>query len=117
MARVPRDVANPWKHEIILIPSDHAPIETEPPTHHRTNCMHIDITPTGGIDAAMEEIIRLGGRVKESPSLYPDPERTTTTDRSSTGRSCRIPSAMSSASSTTSQQKNQTLPSLPPTRV
>ena len=64
---------NPWKHEIILINTDAAPIETEPPSHHQTNRVHIDITPTNGVDAAIEEILQLGGSVKKPPSLYPRP--------------------------------------------
>ena len=37
-----------YKHEIILIHTDNAPIETPVPTHHHTNCVHIDITPNHG---------------------------------------------------------------------
>jgi Glyoxalase-like domain len=63
----------PWKHEMILIKSDAAPIQSEPPTHHRTNSVHIDITPNDGVDAAIEQILELGGSVKKPPSLYPRP--------------------------------------------
>ena len=64
---------DPRKHELILIHTDHAPIRTEPPTHHDTNRVHIDITPTDGIDTAIPLIMELGGRVKKRPSLYPRP--------------------------------------------
>ncbi len=67
---------NPRKHEIILIHTDHAPIETPVPTHHQTNCVHVDITPNHGVDAAIVEILALGGRVKKPPSLYPRPNAT-----------------------------------------
>ena len=63
----------PWKHELILINSDAAPIQTEAPTHHRTNPVHIDITPNDGVDTAIQQILDLGGSVKKSPSLYPRP--------------------------------------------
>jgi hypothetical protein len=65
-----------YKHEIILIHTDHAPIETPVPTHHQTNCVHVDITPNHGVDAAIVEILALGGRVKKPPSLYPRPTAT-----------------------------------------
>lgn len=35
--------------------------------------MHIDITPHGGVDRAIEQILALGGSVKKAPSLYPRP--------------------------------------------
>jgi hypothetical protein len=63
----------PWKHELILINCDAAPIQTEAPTHHRTNPVHIDITPTGGVDTAIGQILDLGGSLKKPPSLYPRP--------------------------------------------
>jgi hypothetical protein len=63
----------PRKHELILVNAAAAPIETEPPSHHRTNPVHLDITPTHGVDAAIEEILALGGSVKKPPSLYPRP--------------------------------------------
>ncbi len=65
--------SDPWKHEMILIESNAAPIETEAPTHHRTNAVHIDITPNDGVDAAIRQIVDLGGSVKKRPSLYPRP--------------------------------------------
>ncbi len=65
--------ADPWKHEIILINTERAPIQSEPPTHDRANCVHIDIAPANGVDAAIDEILRLGGTVKKPPSLYPRP--------------------------------------------
>ena len=65
--------SQPRKHEIILINTDTAPIRTEAPTHHDTNRVHIDITPTDGVDAAIEQILELGGSVKKPPSLYPRP--------------------------------------------
>ena len=63
----------PRKHEMILINTDTAPIQAEEPTHHRTNRVHIDITPNDGVDAAIELILELGGSVKKPPSLYPRP--------------------------------------------
>ena len=66
----------PRKHEIILIHTDQAPIQTTVPTHHDTNCVHIDITPTHGVDAAIPEILALGGTLKKAPSLYPRPTAT-----------------------------------------
>ena len=41
------------------------------PSHPNTNRMHIDITPTNGIDAAIEQIQLLGDSVKRPPRLYP----------------------------------------------
>ena len=38
--------------------------------------MHIDITPTHGVDAAIPEILALGGTLKKAPSLYPRPTAT-----------------------------------------
>lgn len=58
---------------MILIHTDHAPIQTPMPSHHQANCMHIDIKPTNGIDAAIEQILLLGGTVKKPPSLSPRP--------------------------------------------
>ena len=66
----------PRKHEIILIHTDHAPIQTAVPTHHETNCVHVDITPNHGVDAAIPEILALGGTLKKAPSLYPRPTAT-----------------------------------------
>ena len=63
----------PRKHHIILIHTDHAPIQTAVPTHHDTNCVHVDITPNHGVDAAITEILALGGTLKKAPSLYPRP--------------------------------------------
>jgi hypothetical protein len=37
------------------------------------NRCHVDITPTNGIDEAIERIIALGGSVRKPPSLYPRP--------------------------------------------
>ena len=65
--------SQPRKHEMILINTDAAPIHTEAPTHHHTNRVHIDITPNDGVDAAVEQILLLGGSVKKPPSLYPRP--------------------------------------------
>jgi len=64
---------DPPQHHLILIHSDAAPIQTEAPTHHDTNRVHIDITPTGGIDTAIPQILELGGTIKKPPSLYPRP--------------------------------------------
>ena len=47
----------PRKHELILINTDTAPIQTEQPTRHQTNRVHIDITPNDGVDAAIERIV------------------------------------------------------------
>jgi hypothetical protein len=58
---------------MILIHTDAAPIQAEQPTHHQTNRVHIDITPTDGVDVAIERILELGGSVKKPPSLYPRP--------------------------------------------
>lgn len=64
---------DPPQHHLILIRTDTAPIQTEPPTHHETNRVHIDITPVDGIDAAIPQILALGGTIKKPPSLYPRP--------------------------------------------
>jgi catechol 2,3-dioxygenase-like lactoylglutathione lyase family enzyme len=64
---------DPWKHEIILQKVEEAPVEVAMPDHRRTNPMHIDITPDGGIDRAVDQIVELGGSVKKPPSLYPRP--------------------------------------------
>lgn len=64
---------DPWKHEIILQRTDNAPVEVAIPSHHETNAVHIDITPTNGIDQAIGDILDLGGSVKKPPSLYPRP--------------------------------------------
>lgn len=64
---------DPWKHEIILQKVTNAPVEAGSPSHDRTNPVHIDVTPTDGIDMAIEQIVALGGSVKKAPSLYPRP--------------------------------------------
>jgi hypothetical protein len=64
---------DPWKHEIILQRIDNSPVDIQAPDHGKANQMHIDITPTNGIDQAVEEIIELGGTLKKTPSLYPRP--------------------------------------------
>lgn len=64
---------DPWKHEIILQQVGNSPVEAGIPSHSRTNPVHIDITPSRGIDKAIEQILRLGGTVKKPPSLYPRP--------------------------------------------
>jgi hypothetical protein len=64
---------NPPKPEMILTHTDYAPIQTLVPSHQQANCMHIDITPTNGIDAAIEQILLLGDTVKKPPSLFPRP--------------------------------------------
>ena len=43
------------------------------PSHQHANCMHIDITPTNGIDAAIEQIPMPGGTVNKRPNLNPRP--------------------------------------------
>ncbi len=63
----------PRKHEMILINTHAAPIHTVAPTHDETNRVHVDITPNDGVDAAIEQILALGGSVKKPPSLYPRP--------------------------------------------
>jgi predicted enzyme related to lactoylglutathione lyase len=57
---------NPWKHEFIL------QLVTKPKGPD-ANRVHVDLTPTAGIDPAIEQIIALGGTVKKPPSLYPRP--------------------------------------------
>lgn len=57
---------DPWKHEMILQLVDS-------PKAVETNRVHIDITPTEGIDSAIDRIVALGGSVKKEPSLYPRP--------------------------------------------
>jgi len=64
---------DPWKHEIILQKVTDAPVEAGMPSHHRTNPVHLDITPIDGIDRAIDQIVALGGSVKKPPSLYPRP--------------------------------------------
>lgn len=64
---------DPWKHEIILQKVTRAPVQVGLPDHAVTNAVHIDITPNGRIDHAIDEIVRLGGTVKKPPSLYPRP--------------------------------------------
>jgi hypothetical protein len=63
----------PWKHEIILQKVTDASVETGSPSHEITNPVHLDITPSDGIDKAIGQIIALGGIVKKPPSLYPRP--------------------------------------------
>lgn len=57
---------DPWKHEFILQLVD-------TPKDERTNRVHIDLTPNEGTDRAIEQIVALGGSVKQPPSLYPRP--------------------------------------------
>ncbi len=64
---------DPWKHEIILQRVDNSPLEIQAPDPGKPNQMHVDITPNKGVDAAIEEIVELGGTVKKRPSLYPRP--------------------------------------------
>jgi catechol 2,3-dioxygenase-like lactoylglutathione lyase family enzyme len=64
---------DPWKHEIILQLVHNSPVEIKAPDPDSPNQMHIDITPTVGIDQAVAEVIELGGRLKKPPSLYPRP--------------------------------------------
>lgn len=64
---------DPWKHEIILQRVDTSPVEVGKPDYHRTNPVHIDITPENGVDRAIDAIVALGGSVKKPPSLYPRP--------------------------------------------
>ncbi|HEY7469293.1 MAG TPA: VOC family protein [Acidimicrobiia bacterium] len=64
---------DPWKHEVILQRVDTSPLEVASPDPDRPNPVHIDITPSDGIDRAIERIVALGGRVKKAPSLYPRP--------------------------------------------
>ena len=62
---------DPWKHEIILQQIRSAPVEAGTPSHTRTNPVHIDITPTEGIDRAVEQIIKLGGTLEEASQPLP----------------------------------------------
>ena len=64
---------DPWKHEIILQRTDTAPVEVGQPSRRTTNAVHIDITPSNGVDRAIEDILALGGSVKKPASLYPRP--------------------------------------------
>ncbi len=57
---------DPWRHEVILQLVD-------TPKSSAANRVHIDLTPVGGIDQAIPQIIELGGSVKKAPSLYPRP--------------------------------------------
>lgn len=57
---------DPWKHEFILHVVDTPKAEV-------ANRVHIDLTPTEGIDRAIERIVALGGSIKKPPSLYPRP--------------------------------------------
>ncbi len=57
---------DPWKHEFIL------QVVTTP-KGPAANHVHVDLTPTEGIDRAIEKIVGLGGRIKKPPSLYPRP--------------------------------------------
>jgi predicted enzyme related to lactoylglutathione lyase len=57
---------DPWKHQFILQ-------NVSTPKEQRANRVHIDLTPTEGIDRAIEQIVALGGSVKKAPSLYPRP--------------------------------------------
>ena len=56
----------PWKHELMLQVVDKVK-DDEP------NRVHIDVTPSQGVDDAITQIIALGGSVKKRPSLYPRP--------------------------------------------
>jgi catechol 2,3-dioxygenase-like lactoylglutathione lyase family enzyme len=58
--------SNPRKHEIILQVVDS-------PKGEEANRVHIDITPTDGVDRAIKQIVAFGGSVKKPPSLYPRP--------------------------------------------
>lgn len=58
---------------LILIETSAAPVEVNPPSHEHTNRAHIDIYPNDGMDAAIEEVIAIGGTLKKAPSLYPRP--------------------------------------------
>jgi predicted enzyme related to lactoylglutathione lyase len=57
---------DPWKHEFILHVVD-------TPKTVVANRVHIDLTPTEGMDRAIERIVGLGGSIKKPPSLYPRP--------------------------------------------
>lgn len=56
----------PWKHEIILQLVNTSKGEA-------ANRSHIDITPSEGIDDAIDRITAIGGSVKKEPSIYPRP--------------------------------------------
>jgi catechol 2,3-dioxygenase-like lactoylglutathione lyase family enzyme len=56
----------PWKHEIILQVVETAKDETP-------NRVHLDITPTEGMDRAIAQILDMGGSLRKPPSLYPRP--------------------------------------------
>ncbi|HJS71235.1 MAG TPA: VOC family protein [Acidimicrobiia bacterium] len=65
--------SEPRKHEIILQLTAAAPVKVGEPSPFHVNPVHVDITPTDGIDEAIEGIVALGGSVRKAPSLYPRP--------------------------------------------
>lgn len=56
---------DPWRHEMIL----HLVSTTKGPEPNRS---HVDIT-VGDVDAAIRQIVAIGGRLKKAPSIYPRP--------------------------------------------
>ncbi|HET9259839.1 MAG TPA: VOC family protein [Acidimicrobiia bacterium] len=57
---------DPWHAEMIL--------QARPSIKGtETNRCHVDITPRHGVDAAVEAIVAIGGRIKKAPSIYPRP--------------------------------------------
>ena len=91
---------DPWRHEVIL----HLVRTEKGPEPNRS---HVDIW-VRDVDRAIEQVEAIGGRRKRSPSIYPRPGSYPGRNRSWTGRSRRIPSATSSASSGCSVSPNAT---------
>ena len=56
---------DPWKHEMIL------QLVAQPKGEEANRC-HLDIT-VKDVDRAVEQIIRLGGTLRKTPSIYPRP--------------------------------------------
>lgn len=69
---------DPWKHEIILhrVPtakrSDHGAVDVARRLDPAANRAHIDIS-VEDVDAAIEQIEAIGGRLKYPPTVYPVP--------------------------------------------
>lgn len=58
--------ADPWRHEVILWKVDTAKAPEE------TNRAHVDIW-VEDVDVAIDQIVSIGGDVKQAPALYPRP--------------------------------------------
>ncbi len=64
---------NPTKYEITLQDASASPVASTYPNHLHTNPVHVDITPSDGVDWAVRRVLELGGVLKKPPSLYPRP--------------------------------------------